>query len=307
MPNFAYFDQLELKINSLITDRKFKEAFNLCKESILQYPNETRFLKIKERIERAVEEENENIIKNKLEEIKPMWKEEKFSEILKILKDLLTASPNNSKLKSLYIDAEKEYRKQFERLNEKFNNDQRKRLDQVLKENPNQLTEELYILTKENPGNQNVKNLVSEYEEKLIAKKIEDKKELINSNKYDVIENFLDELRKINRFSKKIQDIEMEIKKRKLETEIVQAKEFVYGGEKHLDTLIKLKKYDKAMQAAQEILKVDPNNKEAKRVLEDSIGEYKYQLKDLAAESINKNFQNLKSEYEKDKTKFIKI
>lgn len=307
MANFAYYDQLELKINSLITERKFKEAFNVCKESILQYPNEARFLKIKERIEKAVEEENENIIKNKLEEIKAMWKEEKFLEILKILKNLLAASPNNSKLKGLYIDAEKEYRKQYEKLNEKFNNDQRKRLDSVLKENPSQLTEDLYILTKENPGNQNVKNLVAEYEEKLIAKKIEDKRELINSNKYEVIENFLDELRKINKFSKKIQDVEMELKKRKLEGEIVQTKEFVYGGEKHLDTLVKLKKFDKAMQAAQEILKVDPQNEEAKRVLENSTKEYKDQLRDLAAESIKKNFESLKSEYEQDKTKFIKI
>ncbi|MCX6734934.1 MAG: hypothetical protein NTZ25_03415 [Candidatus Peregrinibacteria bacterium] len=307
MANFAYYDQLELKINSLITERKFKEAFNVCKESILQYPNESRFPKIKERIEKAVEEENENIIKNKLEEIKAMWKEEKFLEILKTLKNLLAASPNNSKLKGLYTDAEKEYRKQYEKLNEKFNKDQRKRLDSVLKENPNQLTEDLYILTKENPGNQNVKDLVAEYEEKLIAKKIEDKSELINSNKYDVIENFLDELRKINKFSKKIQDVEMELKKRKLEGEIVQTKEFVYGGEKHLDTLVKLKKFDKAMQAAQEILKVDPQNEEAKRVLENSAKEYKDQLKDLAAESINKNFQSLKSEYEQNKTKFIKI
>ena len=307
MANFAYFDQLELKINSLLNDRKFKEAFSLCRETILQYPNETRFVKIKERIEKAVEEENENIIKNKLEEIKPLWKEEKYLEILKTLKNLLAASPNNSKLKNLYLDAEKLYRKQYENLNEKFNKDQRIRLDSILKENPSQLAEALYILTKENSGNTIVKNLVSEYEEKLITKKIEDKRELINSNKFDVIEGFLDDLRKINRFSKKIQEIESQIKSRKLEGEIVQTKEFVYGGEKYLDTLVKLKKFDKAMKAAEEILKVDPENKEAKEVLEDSTGKYKDQVKDLAVDSINKNLQGLKTEYDKDKTKFIKI
>lgn len=307
MANFAYFDQLELKINSLLNDRKFKEAFSLCRETILQYPNETRFVKIKERIEKAVEEENENIIKNKLEEIKPLWKEEKYLEILKTLKNLLAASPNNSKLKNLYLDAEKLYRKQYENLNEKFNKDQRIRLDSILKENPNQLAEALYILTKENSGNTIVKNLVSEYEEKLIAKKIEDKRELINSNKFDVIESFLDDLRKINKFSKKIQEIESQIKSRKLEGEIVQTKEFVYGGEKYLDTLVKLKKFDKAMKAAEEILKVDPENKEAKEVLEDSAEKYKDQVKDLTVDSINKNLQGLKTEYDKDKTKFIKI
>lgn len=307
MANFAYFDQLELKINSLLNDRKFKEAFSICREAILQYPSETRFIKIKERIEKAVEEENEKIIQNKLEEIKPLWKEEKYLEILKTLKNLLAASPDNSKIKNLYIDAEKLYRKQYEKLNEKFNRDQRIRLDSILKENPSQLAEELYILSKENSGNAIVKNLVTEYEEKLIAKKIEDKKELINSNKFDVIENFLDELRKINKFSKKIQEIESQIKSRKLEGEIVQTKEFVYGGEKYLDTLSKLKKFDKAMKAAEEILKVDPNNKEAKTVLEESAEKYKDQVRDLAIDSINKNLEGLKTEYNQDKTKFIKI
>jgi hypothetical protein len=74
-----------------------------------------------------------------------------------------------------------------------------------------------------------------------------------------------------------------------------------------LDTLVKLKKFDKAMKAAEEILKVDPENKEAKEVLEDSAGKYKDQVKDLAVDSINKNLQGLKTEYDKDKTKFIKI
>lgn len=307
MANFAYYDQLELKINSLVNDRKFKEAFSLCKDCILQYPGEDRFIKIRERIEKAVEEENERIIKEKIEAMKPLWKEEKYLEILRTLKELLAASPNNSKLKSLYLDAEQSYRKQFEKLNEKFSKEQHKRLDEILKNNPNQLTEELYILTKENQGNQSVKKLVEEYEEKLITKKIDEKQELINSNKYDVIENFLEELRKINKFSKKIQEVESQIKSRKLEGEIIQTKEFVYGGEKYLDTLVKLKKYDKAMQAATEILRVDPQNAEAKEVLINSEKKYKEQLKYLAADSINKNFESLKKEYEQDKTKFIKI
>lgn len=307
MASFAYYEQLEQKINFLITEKKFKEAFSLCKDCIKQFPTESRFSKLINKIEEAVEEENEKIIKDKIEAMKPLWKEEKYLEILRILKDLLRLAPNNSKLRNLYLEAEESYKKQFEKLNEKFNKEQHKRLDEILKNNSGQLTEELYILEKENPGNQNVKNLVLEYEDKLIAKKIEDKKELINSNKYDVIENFLDELRKINKLNKRIQDVEVEIKSRKLEGEIVQTKEFVYGGEKHLDTLVKLEKFDKAIKAAEEILKVDPQNISAKEVLTFSKKKYKNQLRGLAADSIINDFQNLKIEYDQDKSKFIKI
>lgn len=307
MANFAYYEQLEQKISALLSDKKFKEAFSLCKDSILKYPSEARFVKLKSKIEKAVEEENEEIIKNKLEAMKPLWKEEKYLEILKQLKDLLLASPNNSKLKSLYLDAEKYYKKQFEKLNEKFNKEQHKRLDEVLEKNPGQLTEELYILEKENPGNQNVKNLVLEYEDKFIEKKIKDKKDLLNSNKFDAIENFIDELRKIDKYNKRIPELEKRINANKFEGEITETKEFVYSGEKHLDTLMKLKKFDKAIKAAEEILRVDPKNIAAQEVLNSAQEKYKIQLRDLAVDSIEKDFQNLKAEYQKDKTKFIKI
>lgn len=307
MASFAYFDQLEQKINFLLTEKKFKEAFTLCKESIQQFPTESRFSKLINKIEKGVEEENEKIIKEKIEGMKALWKEEKYLEILKNLKDLLRLSPNNSKLRNLYLEAEESYKKQFEKLNDKFNKEQHKRLDEILKNNSGQLTEELYILEKENPGNQSVKKIVLEYEDKLIEKKIEDKRELISSNKYDIIANFLDELRKINKLNKRIQDVEVEIRSRKLEGEIVQTKEFVYGGEKHLDTLVKLEKFDKAIKAAEEILKVDPQNIAAKEVLTFSKKKYKNQLRGLAADSIIKGFQNLKKEYEQDKSKFIKI
>ena len=59
MPNFAYFDQIEQKINFLLTEKKYREAFNLCKETLVQYPEETRFQKIKNKIEEAVSEEVE--------------------------------------------------------------------------------------------------------------------------------------------------------------------------------------------------------------------------------------------------------
>lgn len=307
MANFAYFDQLEQKINFFLTDKKYKEAFNLCKEAILKYPDESRFVKIKSKIEKAVEEENEKIIQEKIDQIKTLRKQEKYLEILKIVKDLLIASPNNSKLKSIYTENEANYRKQYEKLKQKFNNQQEERLTQVLKENPGQLTDELFLLEKENPNNPEVKKLVTEFEDKLIAKKISDMKELLESNKYDVIENFLNELRKINKFNVRIQEVEQQMKSRKLEGEIVQTKEYVYTGEKHLDTLMKLGKFDKAIQVCEEILKVNPNDQLAKTILDRAESKYHSQLKNQTADSIITNLPSLKAEYNQDKSKFIKL
>ncbi len=307
MPNFAYFNQFEQKINVLLTEKKYRDAFNLCKEILIKYPEEKRFLKIKEKIEEATAEENKKIIEEKLEELKPLWKEEKYSQILKTLKELLQVDPNNLRMKNLSQEAEILYRKQFEKLQEDFNKQQNERLTNLLDNNPQLLIEELYILERENPNNKNVEQLVADFRDKLIAKKIKDKEELVNSAKYDVIENFIQELMKIDKYNGRIRELEKQIKERKFSTETDQTKEFVYSGEKHLDTLMKLKKYDKAIKVANEILAIDKNNIPVKRMLKEANGKYLSQLKNLAAASILDHFQELKTKYSEDKSGFIKL
>lgn len=307
MANFAFFDQLEQKINFLISERKLKEAFNLCKDTILKYPSETRFNKIKTKIEEAVEEENQSIIQDKLEKVKILWKDGKYLDILKILKELILAAPNNTKIKNLYTEAEEAYRKQYQELRARFIKEQELRLTEVLNNNQGQLLEELFILEKENEGNSDVKKLVNEFQDKLIERKIKDKSDLLLSDKYDVIDNFLKELRKIDKSNPRIQDIIQAVKKRKLEGEVVQKQEYLYSGEKHLDTLLKLGKYDKVIKAAEEILFVDKNNVTVQNILATAKQKYSHQLKYLTAESIENNYQTLKQEYISDKSNFIKL
>lgn len=307
MANFAYFDQFEQKINFLLTEKKYREAFNLCKEILMKYPEEKRFMKIRAKIEEATAEENERIIKEKLEELNPLWKEEKYSQILKTLKELLQVDPNNLKMKKLYQEAEIAYRKQFEKLQEKFNKEQNERLTNLLNTNPVILMEELYVLEKENPANENVKKLVADFRDKLIAKKIKEKKELLDSAKYDAIENFIQELRKIDKYNGRIQDVEKQIKEKKFGTEMDQTKEFVYSGEKHLDTLMKLGKYDKAIKVAEEILAVNRNNTNVRNILQKANDKYSKQLRNLALDSIQDHFQELKTKYSQDKSSFIRL
>lgn len=307
MPNFAFFDQLEQKINILMTDKKYRDAFILCKDCILKYPEENKFSKLKNQIERAVMEQNEKVIKDKLDTLKPLWKEEKYAEILKNLKELLRIDANSSKLKNLYQEAEIAYRKQFERLKTEFNKRQNKRLAELLNNHPDQLIEELFILEKENPNNQNVSILVADFRNKLIAKKIKDKEQLLNSEKYEDIDHFIQELLKIDKLNKQIQEVSQRVKARKFESAITQTKEFVYSGGKYLDTLMKLEKYDKVIKVASEVLQVDKNDRYARKILNTAIRKYSNQLKNLAADSIIKNFQNLKAEYLQDKGKFIRL
>ena len=93
-----YLAQEEQKINGLIGSKRYSEAYNACKQLLLRFPEEKDLLKIKKRIENEVAEENEKIIEEKLNSLKPLWKSNSYADILKTLKELLALSPNNSKI-----------------------------------------------------------------------------------------------------------------------------------------------------------------------------------------------------------------
>jgi hypothetical protein len=101
--------------------------------------------------------------------------------------------------------------------------------------------------------------------------------------------------------------LEKTIKQRKLENQIEQKKEFVYKGENYLSTLIRLKKFSEAMRVAQEVLSIDQNDPEAKKLLEEAKNGYHEQTKNQSVSMIERDIPKLKAEYENNKSKFVRI
>ncbi|MEK7126516.1 MAG: hypothetical protein AAB848_00260 [Patescibacteria group bacterium] len=303
----AFFRQAEQNIVQLIHEKKYKEAYSFAKQFLERFPHEKTFIKLKEQIEEAVEEENESLVNEKLQNLKPLYKEEKYEEILKGLKELLILSPNSSKLQKLYQEAQIKYQNQVAVSQEKFEKKQRARLDELLKTNETLLIEEIFLLETQNSDVPRIRKLAQEYRDKVIEKKIKEKGELIYSDKYDAIANFLEQLRHIDKENPRIAEIENITGGKKLTNQSEQKSEYIYAGQTHLDTLMKLKKYDKVMTAAEEILKTDPNNETAKNLLEEATQLFFAQTREESIDSINKNLPALKQEYKEDKTKFTTI
>ena len=216
-------------------------------------------------------------------------------------------SPNSSKLQKLYQEAQIKYQNQVAVSQEKFEKKQRSRLDELLKTNETLLIEEIFLLETQNSDVPRIRKLAQEYRDKIIEKKIKEKEELIYSDKYDAIANFIEQLRKIDKDNPRIAEVENISGGKKLTNQSEQKSEYIYAGQTHLDTLMKLKKYDKVMAAAEEILKTDPDNKTAKQLLEEATQLFFAQTREESISSINKNLPDLKQEYKKDKTKFTTI
>ncbi|PIR54755.1 hypothetical protein COU74_03325 [Candidatus Peregrinibacteria bacterium CG10_big_fil_rev_8_21_14_0_10_36_19] len=267
MSNQAFFDQIEQNINSLISEKRFKDAYSNCIKYINLYPNVEQLIKLKKRIEEEVSEENENLIAEKIKEVKIIIKEERYAEAIKTLKSLLEGSPNNSKIKSLIIESQEGYKKQVDEQNKKFIKTKEEKLDQVLEKNPETLIPELLIIEQNNPGNKLVQDLSTKYRDKLISKKIKLQKNLLESEKYELIENLLNELEKINPKNQELQSLRDYVRINRHSEQIEEKEDYVYRSEKQLTTLIQLKKYDKAIKVAQEILSVDTKNTRIKSLL----------------------------------------
>jgi len=155
--------------------------------------------------------------------------------------------------------------------------------------------------------NAKIKALVKKYREKIIEKEVKKKKELLNSNKFDDIESFIDNLKRIDDSSVTIKNIQKYILRRKMGHQVENIEEFIYSGEESLSTLMKLKKYEEAEGVAREILRTSPDNRKVKRILRKAGRKAFFLNQKEVAKTIIKSFPKLKENYKKNKQDFIRI
>ena len=307
MPNSPFHSQVEQNIQTLLVEKKYREAYELCIELIKKYPSERSYLKLKEKIEKEVEKENDKKIKEKIEELKPLWKEEKYGDIIRELYKILQINKNNQEAQELYNKAQRAYREQMEGLQSQFEKKQRTELDELLNKSPDALIGELYQLEKSNPNNRLVKELVHEYRSKAIQKKIDANKALLESEKYLDIESFINQLRKIEEKNSIIDQLVQKIEKRKSNIQYENEREYLYESKENIQNLLKLKKYDKALKAVEELMDKFPEEKSLKSLREKCSKHFYAQNKITTIQSIEEKQAQLKEEFSKDKESFIKL
>ncbi len=303
----AYFSQLERNIESLISENKFRDAHKLTAQALTKFPDERVFLKLKRKIEKLVEKGNSKYIGEQIAEAKELWRQESYIEMIEKLQKLLKVSPNNKKITKLIFKAQKKYKNKIEKIQSEFDKNQNKRLTELFKKEPAKLLDELFQLEKNNPGNRQVRKLTEKYRTQLIKQKIEKKEDLLYSDKYDAINNFIYQLRKIDKTNPEINKLENQIKLRQHGAQIEEKNEYIYKGGNHITTLLKLKKYNEAIKAAEELLALKKNNKRVRKLLAKAENKAFTENKNTIVEMISKNFKTLKEERHLAKNEFIKI
>lgn len=254
-----------------------------------------------------VADENSRVVEDKIVTLEKLFEEKKYAQLLRDTQKILSLSPGNRKIIRLEEKAKKAYREEIQELRDNFKKSQTERLTKILNEDPAKLPDELFLLESNNARDPEVFALTKLFRDKLIEKKINEKKDLIYSNKYDVIESFIDQLRKIDQKNPRIAQIVEIISRSRQEKQFDATREFIYKGQKYLDTMMKLAKYDKVMQAAQEILAIEKSNKFATKLYQKAKQLLFIQTRDTVIQSIKANLPNLKAEYLQNKNNFVKL
>lgn len=302
-----YLNQLEQRINLLIAENNIKAAYELCKQVLLKVPNEKRFISLKKDIESKIEKENKKLIETKIKESEPLIETGKYVEVLISLKPFME-SYQTPKLIKFYEKVAELYGKQKKQEEEAKIKELKKKFAYLLKNNHDEkILQEIIILEKNNSGNLELQKFIREYKTKIIDKRIKEKTELIHSDKYIAITNLLNELKKIDNNSEIIFKLEKDLKDRMNFKQIQGKNDFISNGKNYIETLINLKKYDKAIKVAEELLEIDKNNKSILKMLKKADKKLFRETRDTSVAAIETNKDTLKNEYKNNKDKFIKI
>jgi len=304
----AFEIQLKRNIETLVADGKFSEAFEECTKILDKSPNNQLFINLKKSIEAKMQELNKEKVSVGAKEAKKLFKAKDIVGALKKIRELLILAPNDSTLIRLHGKFQEKYKKEMDKNEKEFisvkEEDFKKLLDA---ESYSILLQEIDQLESSYMGNKDVMSLATRAREALIQKELSNKKELLLSAKFDEIFDFINDLKNIKKDSKTLLDLEAVMKKRQAGSAMRTIGDFVYSGVNDLDTLMKLKKYNEAVQVSEELLEINPGDEKIRSIYKDAKRKSFTSSRNEAVAVIEKSLPALKEEYKVNKDNFVRL
>jgi len=292
------------QIEALINEGKFKEAYNVCNKLLLNFPESRKIRKLQKKIEKTVYERNLRSVKNDLKNLKPLWKEKRYRELVEKLEVLSKYVPGYTPVEKDLFKARQQLQKEQEGAVE----DYIKNIEMLIKENKFEeaITKCRKFLGK-NSGYQRVALLENKARDLLVVRKLKENKDLLKSKKFKEIEEFLNDLLRIKPGSSKVKALLNKASKRETVALSYEKKDFAYRSLEYIKVLMQKKKWEKSINAFLELLKVDPQNLKALELLDKARKKFDEQLTKeviIKTKELQKKFRDQKKQNPKN---FIRL
>lgn len=297
-----------LQIKLFISEEKLQEAYRACLEILRYDPENIHVIRLKNKIEKKVKKINRKSVKADLAKLKPLWREKKYEELFMNLKKLESFLPDYPHLKTILLRAKKRYDKQFNHRQKRFYHDEIKRIYQLIIDKKFQdailVNEKLQTLKIHGEA---LKKLLLYTRQKWIDDELEQNKILLQGEKYEDMLLFLQKLLKIDPNNLRLRHL-IEGKKNQYQRyRIDEKREFIYASLEKIRTLYLRKKYEKTVDAAEEILNVDPKNKEANFFWKRALRKTRRLIQKECCALLIEARRALWEEYRKNRNEFTRI
>ncbi len=296
------------KIKQLIAEEQWLDAHRACIEILRFDPDNIKIIRLKSVIEKNVKKINVRAIKEDLKKLQPLWDQKKYEELLEHLKDLEPYIPDYPPLKKYIMRARDAYRKTVEKEQKVYVRQELEQIKKLIEQNKYQEAIRNAEKLRIQKFNENeVKEWIKKIRSSWVENDLKQHETLLKSKKYEDIQIFLQKLKKIDPSNEKLDQLIKEAKKKAREYQIEQKRDFIFIGIEKTRTMIQLKKYGKAIEAAREILAIDPNNLQVKRLFAKASRKENHQINKDVVSLMKRNNKELKQQYKQNKKDFIRL
>ncbi|MFC1810826.1 hypothetical protein ACFLZH_04970 [Patescibacteria group bacterium] len=267
------------EIEGLITADKLKEAYDLCNKLLLNYPESVRINRAQGKIEKLVYKKNLEVVKKDMDNLKPLWKEGKYTSIISKLKELQGFVPGYAPIqkqleKAVKLETKQKYKTQKQTLDDYMNAAKKYLNEKNYKEAITTLKRILMKL----PENEEAQKMLKESRTLYIDQQIQENGFLLKSNKFDEIAQFIKHLKHVDPDSNKITQLINKLSKKEEIARKFQKMDFTYQSFEELTTLYQKQKYQAAIKGLEELVKIEKDNFKALEMLKSARKKFDKQL-----------------------------
>ncbi|MEK7544592.1 MAG: hypothetical protein AAB551_00500 [Patescibacteria group bacterium] len=301
-------DQYLAQADAAFKAENFQEAYKICMKLMEVDSENSQVLEMKAKIEEAVQNYNIYLINKEIDKFEPLWKEERYLELVQVYQELYKAAPKYEKLEKLLSKAEEKYRDMLEKKTENAIQQYEKDLQDLLKQGKYQELIEKIGQTERLDKNKIIfRDLHIKMKDALVEKRLKEKKELLDSEKYEDVVNFLYQLKNLHPSSKKVEKLLRNFREKLLGQQLENKQDFVFRAKENIKNLVLLGKFEPAIQACEDLISIDPRNSFAKSTKNDCERKLKNLLQESMYQQITQESENRERDFNQNPENFIKL
>jgi hypothetical protein len=296
------------RISALITEDRWQDAHRACLEVLRLDPENIKFIRLKNKIEKNVNAINKKALKVDIQNLEPLFKQGKFNELMPYIKKLQPFAQDYAPLNKFIVQVNAAYRRKIAAEQEQYINDEIKNIHHLASEGKHSEAEKKAENLRAFHFRENeLKQIIIKLKTDWVDYALSHNKGLTESDKYEDILLFYQGLLRIDTKSKKLRKLMEKTKKDYQLYKIKIKKEYIYKQIEKIKLFYQQNKYDQAVDYAREVLDIEPSNKEAKALFVKARKKAQKKENQEILEQMKKNRSELKEEYKKNKKGFLKI